>query len=246
MYLVGDIGNTEVKICLVSQKFRITQKVILKTQLIKKKYIEKKFFSLGLKKHNIKKALFSSVVPKAYKEISIFLKSKKIFCNELKKLNLKNFLKISPNIVQVGSDRIANAIGMIKKGNNYIIIDFGTATTFDVVNNYKYLGGVIAPGVNLSLKNLIDGASLIPVVNLKKISKVVGKNTESAVRSGFYWGYAGLIDNMIKLIFKETKKKYKIILTGGLSNLFKNSIGYNCILDKDLTIKGLVKVLKKL
>ena len=83
------------------------------------------------------------------------------------------------------------------------------------------------------------------MVNLKKISKVVGKNTESAVRSGFYWGYAGLIDNMIKLILKETKK-YKIILTGGLANLFKNSIGHNCILDKDLTIKGLVKVLKKL
>ena len=218
MYLVGDIGNTEVKICLVNQKFKITQKVILKTPLLKKKY----------------------------KEISIFLKNKKIFCNELKKINLKNFLKISANIKQVGSDRLANAIGMINKGKNYIIIDFGTATTFDVVNNYKYLGGVIAPGVNLSLNNLIDGASLIPVVNLKRISKVVGKNTKSAVRSGFFWGYAGLIDNLIKLIFKETKKKYQIILTGGLANLFKNSIGHNCILDKDLTIKGLVKVLKKL
>ena len=246
MYLVGDIGNTEVKICLVSPKLKITQKVILKTPLIKKKYKEKKIFSLGLKKYNIKKALFSSVVPKAYKEISIVFKKKKIFCNELKKLNLKNFLKVSPNINQVGSDRLANAIGMISKRKNYIIIDFGTATTFDVVNDYKYLGGAIAPGVNLSLKNLIDGASLIPIVNLKKISKVVGKNTESAVRSGFYWGYAGLINSMIKLIFKETKKKYKIILTGGLSNLFKNSLAYNCILDKDLTIKGLVKVLKKL
>ena len=79
MYLVGDIGNTEVKICLVSPKLKITQKVILKTPLIKKKYIEKKIFSLGLKKYNIKKALFSSVVPKAYKEISIVFKKKKFF-----------------------------------------------------------------------------------------------------------------------------------------------------------------------
>ena len=155
-------------------------------------------------------------------------------------------VKIMVNKKQVGSDRIANAIGIIDKKTNYIILDFGTATTFDVVIKDKYLGGVIAPGVNLSLKTLISKASLIPSINLSKVSKVVGTNTESAVKSGFYWGYSGLIDNIIKLIIKQTRKQFKIILTGGLANLFKDSIKGKITINKDLTINGLLKVVKNL
>ena len=89
-----------------------------------------------------------------------------------------------------------------------------------------------------------DKASLIPKINLKKIKKVIGIDTNSAVRSGFFWGYAGLIDNIINLIKKETKKKYKIIITGGFSNLFKKSIKAKVIENKDITIKGLIKISK--
>ena len=81
---------------------------------------------------------------------------------------------------------------------------------------------------------------------MKKISNVVGKNTIDAVRSGFFWGYAGLIDNMIKLIKKQTKSEFKIILTGGLADLYKNSINAKCKVDKDLTIKGIIKITKNL
>ncbi|MDA9752774.1 type III pantothenate kinase, partial [Candidatus Pelagibacter sp.] len=105
----------------------------------------------------------------------------------------------------------------------------------------NYIGGVIAPGVQLSLDNLINRASLIPKINLKKIKNVIGKNTSSAIYSGFYLGYNGLIDNIIKLIIKQTRKKYMIVLTGGLSHLFKNSINGKVKLDKDLTINGLLK-----
>ena len=143
---------------------------------------------------------------------------------ELKKLNLEKIMKIKVNRNQVGSDRLANSIAVISKNKNFIILDFGTATTFDVVINNVYNGGVIAPGVDLSLNMLIKKASLIPSMNLKKTKKVIGKNTISAVRSGFFWGYAGLIDNIIRLIMKETKKKFKIIITGGFSKLFINSI----------------------
>ena len=87
-----------------------------------------------------------------------------------------------------------------------------------------YRGGVIAPGLNISLNTLINKATLIPPLNLKKIKKVIGKNTVSSVRSGFFWGYIGLINNIILKIEKETKKKYKIIFTGGHANLFKTSI----------------------
>ena len=135
---------------------------------------------------------------------------------------------------------------MIDSKNNYIIIDFGTATTFDVIIKNKYLGGIISPGINLSLNTLISKASLIPDINLKKISNVIGKNTLDAVRSGFFWGYAGLIDNMIKLIKKQTKSRFSIILTGGLADLYKNSINTKCKVDKDLTIKGIMKITKRL
>ena len=126
--------------------------------------------------------------------------------------------------------------------NNFIILDFGTATTFDVLIKNTYYGGVIAPGVKLSLNSLSDRATLIPKIDLKKITKVVGINTITAVRSGFFWGYAGLIDNIINLIKKETRKSFKVVITGGFSNLFKNSIKTKVNQNQDITIKGLIKI----
>ena len=150
------------------------------------------------------------------------------------------------NKKQIGSDRIANAISAANNKNNFIIVDFGTATTFDVLIGNNYRGGIISPGINLSLNTLSDKASLIPKINLKKISKVIGKDTKSAVRAGFFWGYAGLIDNIINLIKKETKKPFTVIITGGFSKLFKNSIKTKVIVNKDITVKGLMKISKLL
>ena len=110
--------------------------------------------------------------------------------------------------------------------------------------NKTYRGGVIAPGIKLSLNTLSDKATLIPKVNLKKIKKVVGIDTISAVRSGFFWGYAGLIDNIVNLIKKETNKSFKLVITGGFSDLFKESIKTKLIKDKEITIKGLIKISK--
>ena len=87
---------------------------------------------------------------------------------------------------------------------------------------------------------------MIPKINLKKIKKVIGIDTNTAVRSGFFWGYAGLIDNIINLIKKETGKSYKVVITGGFSNLFKNSIKTKVIENKDITVKGLIKISKLL
>ena len=108
------------------------------------------------------------------------------------------------------------------------------------------MGGIIAPGLSLSLNKLISKASLIPSLKLKKIKKVLGKNTVSAVRSGFYWGYIGLVQNIVNEISKQTKKKFKIILTGGFSSLFFKTIKQNTIIDKDITIKGLLKIINLL
>ena len=245
MKIIGDIGNTEVKICLVNNKFYIQKKIIIKSSQISKLKIKQELKSLFKHKSKIDIIIFSSVVPKIYKKFFSFFRinfKKKII--EIKKLKLNKLIDIKVNKKQVGSDRLANSIGAIDEKNNYIIIDFGTATTFDVIIKKKYLGGIISPGINLSLKTLVLKASLIPEINLKKISNVIGKNTNEAVRSGFFWGYAGLIDNMIKLIKRQTKSNFKVILTGGLAGLYKNSINTKCIVDKDLTIKGIIKILK--
>ena len=169
------------------------------------------------------------------------IRNYKIKPYELKDLELKKLINIKVNYNQIGSDRLANALSVIGEKKNYIILDFGTATTFDVLIKKNYYGGVIAPGLKLSLKTLSDKASLIPNINLKKPKKVIGQNTINAVRSGFFWGYAGLIDNIVNLIKKETKKSFEIIITGGFSNLFKKSIKAKVTLNKDITINGLIK-----
>ncbi len=245
MILIGDIGNTDTKICLLNSNYRIIKRLILPTKKINKSLLLKKLNFIINKKTFINKSLFCSVVPNKFLLIKSFLQKKlKIKNIELKDLNLNKIMKIKVNRKQVGSDRLANSIAVISKKKNYIILDFGTATTFDVVIGTEYRGGVIAPGVNISLKTLINKATLIPKLNLKKIKKVIGKNTVNAVRSGFFWGYVGLINNIIELIKKETKKSFKIIITGGFSRLFVNSLRFKAIIDKDITLKGLIKSAK--
>ena len=174
-----------------------------------------------------------------------FLSKKiKLKCNEVKDLNLRSLMKIKANYNQAGSDRLTNAISLKNDKDNYIILDFGTATTFDVLIKDTYSGGIIAPGVRLSLNTLSDKATLIPKIDLKKVKNIIGNDTISAVRSGFFWGYAGLIDNIINLIKKETRKSFKVIITGGFSNLFKNSIKTKVNHNKDITIEGLIKISK--
>ena len=242
MIIVGDIGNTETKICLVNSKNKIIKKININTKKINSSILKKAISSLNIKNKLIKKCLICSVVPKSYNEIKSFFNNiYKIKCYELKKLKLNKLIKIKVNYKQIGSDRLANAISAINNKDNFIILDFGTATTFDVLIKNTYHGGVIAPGVKLSLNTLTDKATQIPSINLKKTKKIIGLNTINAVRAGFFWGYEGLIDNIINLIKKETKMSFKIIITGGFSSLFKNSTKTKVTLNKDITINGLIR-----
>ena len=245
MFIFGDIGNSETKVFLVSSNNRIIKNINFPSNKINEKTLNSKFKILVRDFKKIKKILFCSVVPKSFSLIKKFLsKNTKIRCYEVKDLNLKSLINIKVNYKQVGSDRLTNAISLLDYKDNFIILDFGTATTFDVLINKTYRGGVIAPGIKLSLNTLSDKATLIPKVNLKKIKKVVGVDTISAVRSGFFWGYAGLIDNIVNLIKKETNKSFKLVITGGFSDLFKESIKTKLIKDKEITIKGLIKISK--
>jgi type III pantothenate kinase len=245
MHILGDIGNTETKIFLVSTKYKIIKKISFSTKDINQTKLDKLFVNFKIDCKKLKKILFCSVVPKSFDIIKkYFLKKTELKCFEVKNLNLKSLIKIKANFKQVGSDRLTNAISLMNDKNNFVILDFGTATTFDVLIKNTYIGGIIAPGVKLSLDTLSDRATLIPKIDLKKIKNVIGNDTNSAVRSGFFWGYAGLIDNIINLIKKETRKSFKVIITGGFSNLFKNSIKTKVSHNKNITINGLIKISK--
>tara|TARA_Y100000816_G_C26087352_1_gene574015 strand:+ start:993 stop:1739 length:747 start_codon:yes stop_codon:yes gene_type:complete len=245
MYILGDIGNSETKIFLVNPSGKILKRINFLSKKINNEILNSKFNQIGKNFNKIKKILFCSVVPNTFNLIKKNLSKKtKIKCYEIKSLKLKSLININVNYKQVGSDRLTNAISLINNKDNFVILDFGTATTFDVVIKKTYKGGIIAPGIKISLNTLSDKASLIPKINLKKIKKVIGNDTSSAVRSGFFWGYAGLIDNIIYLIKKETGKSFKLVITGGFSKLFKYSIKTKVLYDKDITVKGLIKISK--
>ena len=244
MYLIGDIGNTETKICLFNNKKKLMEKRILNTVNLKQKNINNYFKFINLYNKKIEKIIFSSVVPNVFKNIKRFIKKKfNKEVKELKQIDLRKILSVDVNMKQVGSDRLANAISVINGKDNFIILDFGTATTFDVVLKNRYKGGIIAPGVNLSLKTLVEKAKLIPNTRLTKIKDIIGKNTQNAVRSGFFWGYQGLIENIINLIKRKNRKNFKIIFTGGLSHLYKDTLKNKIKIDRDLTIKGLLRLI---
>ena len=245
MYILGDIGNSETKVFLINSKNKVIKTISFSSKKINNKILNHKFSFLLRDFKLIKKILFCSVVPKSFSLIKKFLKKKiKIKCYEVKDLELKSLIKIDVNYKQVGSDRLTNAVSLLNNKDNFIILDFGTATTFDVVLKKSYKGGVIAPGIKISLNTLSDKATLIPKINLKQINKVIGKDTISAVRSGFFWGYAGLIDNIIYLIKKETRKSFKLIITGGFSGLFQKSIKTKFIKNKNITLNVLIKISK--
>ena len=192
-----------------------------------------------------KNLLFSCVVPIALNRIKKIFNKSNFKVIEIKRLNLRKLIKINiKNISQLGSDRIVNSIEG-KKFKNCLIIDFGTATTFDIVKNGVYEGGVIAPGIKLSIKNLSQSTALLPMFDLKNKQKSYGKNTKDALNAGFIWGYEGLINNIINKITKNWKMNYKIILTGGYAKLFKKIIKRKTIVDQNITIKGVSKVYRE-
>ena len=243
-YLIGDIGNSYTKICILNNKFKILRSYNFETNKISNRVKLKKIFKINSHKDLNPIFLFSSVVPKIFNNIKKNFKKKKIL--EIKNLDLKKIIKINiKNKNQLGSDRIANAIGA-KKYKNCLVLDFGTATTFDVIKNGVYEGGVIAPGVKLSITNLSKSTALLPLINLSKNQKNYGKNTKDAMNAGFVWGYQGLINNIIDNIISKNKTKYKILLTGGYARFFKKVIKRKVFVDQDITVKGIANVYKDL
>ena len=141
----------------------------------------------------------------------------------------------------VGPDRIVNTWGAhARHGGDLIVVDFGTATTFDVADtDGAYIGGVIAPGVNLSLEALHMGAASLPHVDVTRPERVIGTNTVACIQSGIFWGYIGLVEGIIRKIRDERDRPMKVIATGGLAPLFEQGTDVFDSIEEDLTVHGL-------
>lgn len=148
---------------------------------------------------------------------------------------------------EVGADRLVNAVAAHNKyPGPLIIIDFGTATTFDVVDGEgNYHGGCICPGINLSLEALHMAAAQLPRVAVGRPSQVIGKATVPAMKSGIYWGYIGLIEGLAKRISEEFGQPMTVVATGGLAPLFVEATDVIKYLDQDLTLRGLLEIYRR-
>ena len=156
-------------------------------------------------------------------------------------------LPVEPRVdagTAVGPDRLVNTAGAFDRhGGNLIVVDFGTATTFDVVDHDgAYVGGVIAPGVNLSLEALHMAAAALPHVDITKPQRVVGTNTVACMQSGVFWGYIGLVREICARIKAERDQEMRIISTGGLAPLFQQAETLFDEYEDDLTMHGLTVI----
>ena len=146
---------------------------------------------------------------------------------------------------QVGADRLVNTVAAhAKYGGPLVIVDFGTATTFDVIDGQgSYMGGVISPGINLSLEALHRAAAKLPLISIEKPDKVIGLDTTTAMQSGIFWGYVGLIEGIVGRIRREMgDRDAKVIATGGLEPLFAGSATVIDKVDGNLTLDGLYMI----
>jgi len=148
------------------------------------------------------------------------------------------------NPKEVGADRLVTALGAMKRyKGNLIIIDSGTATTFDVISEDGYFeGGIISPGINLSVKALHKAAAQLPRIEIRRPENVVGHSTVSAMQSGIFWGYIGLIDGLVERIIEEENRSFTVIGTGGVASLFEGASRTIEHYDSNLTIDGLLEI----
>ena len=243
MLLTVDIGNTIIDVGIFKRDSLIKRwKLPTRKETTPFEYYSLIFPLLKDVSGEIKGGVLSSVVPSltsVFQNIGReFLKIDFLIVNWKVKTGLK-ILYSKPNTL--GSDRIANAVGAVAYYSlPSLVIDFGTAITMEVVNEEKeYLGGVILPGIGISLKALFERASLLPPVSITPPSEFIGKTTESSICSGVINGYVCLVEGMIKRFQEEIGKGLTVILTGGEAEWISTFLHLPHVFDPLLTLKGL-------
>lgn len=203
----------------------------------------------GVKREAIDQIIISTVVPRALHNLDVLC---------------RHYFHVEPLIAghgaadysmdidvdqpkSLGADRAVNAVAAhAKYGGDLIVVDFGTATTFDVVDaDGNYRGGVIAPGLNLSLEALQMAASKLPRVEIQPPAEVIGRNTIACMQSGIFWGYVGLIEGLVSRIRAEYGEPMRVVATGGLAVLFAKATHVIEHTDNELTLRGLLLIHKR-
>ena len=260
MILVIDCGNTNTVFALYSFKKNIKQEGCWRINNDSKRTADfyypwlLQMFKLScFDTHEITGICIASVVPETLFNIkSLIKKYFKVDPLIVGEKEIDLGLKVNiDNPKEAGADRLVNSFATKKLNlSPAIVIDFGTATTFDLVGeDGSYNGGIIAPGVNLSLEALYMATANLPRISLKTLidnQSIIGKNTISAMEAGIFWGYVSMIEGLItKIKSIGMYSNYKVIATGGLSHLFKKSLFCIDILRDDLTLIGLVYLFLK-
>jgi type III pantothenate kinase len=246
MLLVVDAGNTNVVFAVRDPSgWRGTWRIRTDPQRTSDEYAVWLLTLLahsGLKKEDVNAAVIGTVVPAALYHL-------RRLCREwfeveplIARASLDWGFEIRiDNPDEVGADRLLNALsGHRRFGGPMIVVDFGTATTFDVVDHTgAYLGGVICPGINLSIEALHQAAARLPRIGIGRPQSVIGRSTVPAMQSGVYWGYIGLIEGLLGRIKAEFGGPMKVVATGGLAPLFAEGTMMIEHIEPDLTLDGL-------
>jgi type III pantothenate kinase len=204
----------------------------------------------GLELKQITDAIIASVVPASVFHLTMLceqhLKTKPLVVGD-PAVKLGIAVKMDIPTATVGADRLANAVGgHITYRKPLIIVDFGTATTFDVADGEgNYLGGAISPGINLSVEILHSATAMLPRIAVERPARVIGKSTTEAMQSGIFWGYVGLVEGMVQRITKEFGADLAVVATGGLAPLFVGVTPLIHHLDPEITMRGLVEIYRR-
>ncbi len=204
----------------------------------------------GLTPASVKNVVIASVVPRLLRDLRLL--SEKVFHCKPMVVGDEGIvlgIEVKYRKDEIGSDRLADAIAAhVAYKGPLIVIDFGTATTFNVIDaNGNYCGGAIAPGVNLTLEALHAAAAKLPRITVEEPERTIGLDTVSAMNSGIYWGYIGLIEGLTARIKAELggASKIKVVATGGLAPLFAHGTKVVDHVDPDLTLRGLVEIFRR-
>jgi len=239
MLLAIDIGNTTIGFAVIHKTGHIVTVVTIDTGTKTDKI--KAVVAKILRAHVISKAVICSVVPKATKTLEEMLKKSApvdIIGRDMV-VPIKNRYK---NPKQVGQDRLVGAYGAMKiYGCPLIVVDLGTAITFDVISaKGEYLGGAIVPGIRLSAESLFLKTALLPRIDIQAPRHIIGKTTQESILSGLFYGYGSLCRGVIDLISQQMKVRPKVVMTGGHTRLMKKFVSPKIrIIDEDLVFKGI-------
>lgn len=249
MLLAIDCGNTNTVFSIWNgDRFLATWRIATDHKRTADEYFVwlSSLLMLGKVEATITDAIISSTVPRVVFNLRV-LCDRYFDCRPLVVGKPGCTLPHAPRVDQgtnVGPDRLVNTAGAFDRhGGNLVVVDFGTATTFDVVDSDgAYIGGVIAPGVNLSLEALHMAAAALPHVDISRPERVIGTNTVACMQSGVYWGYIGLVEGIVRQIRAERDRPMKVVATGGLAPLFEQGTDVFDAVEDDLTMHGLVLI----